>query len=105
MPLHFVGAEESPAVKADKCTVNHVMNEINVSCMPSDLPEFITVDLSGIKKGTSLHLQDVALPKGATLVTHGSDKNPVVVAVVAPVVVVEVAAVEATPAKGKGKKK
>ncbi|MBY0453649.1 MAG: 50S ribosomal protein L25/general stress protein Ctc [Burkholderiaceae bacterium] len=105
VPLHFVGAEESPAVKADKCTVNHVMNEINVSCMPSDLPEFITVDLSGIKKGTSLHLQDVALPKGATLVTHGSDKNPVVVAVVAPVVVVEVAAVEAAPAKGKGKKK
>ena len=108
VPLHFVGAEESPAVKADKCTVNHVMTEINVSCMPSDLPEFITVDLSSLKKGAALHLQDVPLPKGATLVVRGSQKNPVVVAVVPPAVVLEAGAAEAAaaaPAKGKGKKK
>ena len=109
VPLHFVGADESPAVKTDKCTVNHVMTEINVSCMPSDLPEFITVDLSTLKKGSSLHLQDVPLPKGATLIAHGSQKNPVVVAVVPPAVVVDTAALEAAaaaaPAKGKGKKK
>jgi large subunit ribosomal protein L25 len=45
VPLHFTNAEESPAVKVDKCTVNHVVTELDVSCMPSDLPEFITVDL------------------------------------------------------------
>lgn len=107
VPLHFVGAEESSAVKVDKCTVNHVLNELDVTCMPADLPEFITVDLTGLKKSVSLHVREIALPKGVTLVTRGSDKNPVAVSVVAPVVVVEVPAggEAAAPAKGKGKGK
>jgi large subunit ribosomal protein L25 len=50
--------------------------------LPSDLPEFIAVDLSGLKKGASLHLADVVLPKGVTAVTHGKN-NPVLVSVVA----------------------
>ena len=108
VPLHYSGAEESNAVKVDKCLVTPVVTELNVSCMPSDLPEFITVDLSSLKKGAALHLQDVPLPKGATLVVRGSQKNPVVVAVVPPAVVLEAGAAEAAaaaPAKGKGKKK
>jgi large subunit ribosomal protein L25 len=52
-----------------------------VSCLPADLPEFIAVDLSGLKKGTSLHLNDITLPKGVTAVTHGKG-NPVLVSVV-----------------------
>ncbi|MGP1693315.1 MAG: 50S ribosomal protein L25/general stress protein Ctc, partial [Giesbergeria sp.] len=51
VPLHFTNAEESPAVKVDHCTVNHVVTELDVACMPSDLPEFITVDLIELKKG------------------------------------------------------
>ena len=81
VPLHFKGAEESPAVKIDNCLVNPVINELDVSCLPADLPEFIEVDLSGLKKGTSLHLADINLPKGVKAVTHGK-LNPVIVSVV-----------------------
>jgi len=83
VPLHYVGEEESPAVKVDHCLVNHVVNELDVSCMPSNLPEFIEIDLSGLTKGTSLHLKDVTLPKGVTSVKGGKD-NPVLVSVVMP---------------------
>ena len=81
VPLHYVNAEESQAVKFESCVVNHVMSELDISCLPADLPEFITVDLSGLKKGTSLHLQDITLPKGVTPVTRGKP-NPVLVSVV-----------------------
>ena len=82
VPFHFSGDENSPAVKTDGCIANHVMTEINITCLPADLPEFIPVDLSGLKKGTSLHLNDITLPKGVTAVTHGK-VNPVIVSVVA----------------------
>ena len=108
VPLHFNGAEESPAVKVDHCMVNPIVNELDVTCMPSDLPEFIAVDLSTLEKGSSLTLKDVKLPKGVTAkIRGGQNNNPVLVSVVPPVVVVETP-VEAAPAadakKGKGKK-
>lgn len=81
VPLHYSGEENSPAVKLDLCLINHVITELEVSCLPSDLPEFIAVDLSGLKKGASLHLADIALPKGVTAITHGKT-NPVLVSVV-----------------------
>jgi large subunit ribosomal protein L25 len=81
VPLHYSGDENSPAVKTDGCIANHVVTEIEVLCLPADLPEFIKVDLSGLKKGASLHLADVVLPKGVTAVTHGKN-NPVLVSVV-----------------------
>ncbi len=82
VPLHFSGDELSPAVKTDGCVANHVVTEIEVLCLPTDLPEFIKVDLSGLQKGKSLHLNDIVLPKGVTAVTHGKN-NPVIVSVVA----------------------
>jgi large subunit ribosomal protein L25 len=81
VPLHYVKAEESQAVKFEHCVANHVMSEIDISCLPADLPEFIEVDLSGLKKGMSLHLNDITLPKGVTAVTRGKP-NPVLVSVV-----------------------
>ncbi|MRD48386.1 50S ribosomal protein L25/general stress protein Ctc [Caenimonas koreensis] len=81
VPLHYTKSEESQAVKFDNCVVNHVMSELDISCLPADLPEFIEVDLSGLKKGMSLHLNDVTLPKGVTAVTRGKP-NPVIVSVV-----------------------
>ena len=82
VPLHYTKAEESQAVKFEGCVVNHVMSEIDISCLPADLPEYVEVDLSGMKKGMSLHLNDVALPKGVTAVTRGKP-NPVLVSMVA----------------------
>jgi large subunit ribosomal protein L25 len=81
VPFHYVKAEESQAVKFESCVVNHVMSELEISCLPADLPEFIEVDLSGLKKGVSLHLNDIQLPKGVTAVTRGKP-NPVLVSVV-----------------------
>jgi large subunit ribosomal protein L25 len=81
VPVHYKNAEESQAVKLEHCLVNPVVNELDISCLPADLPEFIEVDLSGLKKGMSLHLQDITLPKGVKAVTHGKP-NPVIVSVV-----------------------
>ncbi|BDT71317.1 50S ribosomal protein L25 [Comamonadaceae bacterium OS-4] len=102
VPLHFSGQENSPAVKTDSCLINHVITELEVACLPADLPEFIAVDLSGLVKGKSLHVNDLAMPKGTVAVTHGKP-NPVVVSVVAPVEEV-IAPVAAPAADAKGKK-
>ena len=107
VPLHFSGEEESPAVKLDHCLVTHIVTELEVSCMPSDLPEFIAVDLSNLKKNVSLGLKDIKLPKGVSAVIKGGQQNPVLVSVVAPVAEVVAPAADAAPAapaKGKGKK-
>ncbi|MGH8822162.1 MAG: 50S ribosomal protein L25/general stress protein Ctc [Rhodoferax sp.] len=97
VPLHYTGAEESDAVKIEHCVVNHVISELEVSCLPADLPEFIAVNLSGLKKGMSLHVNDITLPKGVTVVTHGKE-NPVLVSVVMVASVEEAAPeVAATP--------
>lgn len=105
VPLHYVGEEESPAVKLDHCLVNHVVTELDVSCMPSNLPEFIEVDLSNLTKGGSLHLKDVNLPKGVTPVIKGGQQNPVLVSVVVPAGEASEANAEAVaaaaPAEGK----
>ena len=108
VPLHFSGEENSPAVKADKCLINHVVTELTVTCFPADIPEFIAVDLSGMKKGASLHVNDLSLPKGVKVVTKGQ-VNPVIASVTAIEEEVEAApaaapAADAKAAKGKGKK-
>ena len=102
VPLHFSGEENSPAFKLDACLITHVVTDLEVSCLPANLPEFIAVDLSGLKKGTSLHAKDLSMPHGVTAVIRGRE-NPVIVAVVAPVAEVVEAPVVA-PVKGKGKK-
>jgi len=104
VPLHFVGEETSPAVKLDHCTVNHVVTELLITCLAQQLPEFIEVDLSGMTKGHSLHVNDVKLPAGVKVVTHGKP-NPVIATPVEPVA--EEIIVAAAPAAddGKGKKK
>ena len=104
VPLHYSGEADSPAVKTDNCLINHVSNEVSVNCLPVDLPEFIAVDLSKLKKGTSLHVNDLKLPKGVKVVVKGN-VNPVLVSVV-PLLVEAATAADAAPAadaKGKGK--
>jgi large subunit ribosomal protein L25 len=104
VPLHFSGEEESPAIKTDNCLVNHVVSELTVSCFPADIPEFIAVDLSGLKKGSPLNVKDITLPKGVKFVAKGQ-VNPVLVSVTPIAVEVEVApVVDAKDAKGKGGK-
>jgi large subunit ribosomal protein L25 len=83
VPLHFVNAEISPGVKVAGGIVQHVMNELEISCLPKDLPEFIQIDLKDIQAGHSLHLSGVALPPGVEpIVPKGED--PTVATVVIP---------------------
>ena len=112
VPLHFSGEENSPAVKTDNCLVNHVANEVEVECLATALPEFVSVDLSDLVKGKSLHVSDLKFPPGIKAVRHGT-QDPVVVAVTEAKAEEEApaeeaagaaAAVVAPPAKGKAGK-
>jgi large subunit ribosomal protein L25 len=103
VPLHYSGQEESPAFKLDHCLITHVATELEISCMPKELPEFIAVDLSKLTKGHSLHASDIVLPKGVTAVIHGKN-NPVLVSVVAPKAEAEAPAAAAPAADSKKKK-
>ncbi|WP_374659202.1 50S ribosomal protein L25/general stress protein Ctc [Inhella sp.] len=104
VPLHFVKEAESVAVKTDKCTVSHILNELEITCVAVELPEFIEVDLSGLTKGHSVHVNDLKLPAGVKVVTHGKP-NPVVATPVEPKVEEIVVAAAPAPAKGKDAKK
>jgi large subunit ribosomal protein L25 len=73
--LHFVNAETSPAVKLSGAIVSHVLNELEVSCLPGQLPEFITVDLANLEAGASIHVSQLSLPEGVTVVAHGDDQT------------------------------
>ncbi|NIA53497.1 50S ribosomal protein L25/general stress protein Ctc [Massilia sp. TW-1] len=73
--LHFVNADVSPAVKLSGAIVSHVLNELEVSCLPGQLPEFITVDLSNLEAGQSVHVSQLTLPEGVTVVAHGQDQT------------------------------
>ena len=88
VPLHFVNAEKSPGVKEQGGVVNHVLNELDIVCFPDDLPEYIEVDLGNLAVGHSLHVREVALPKGVELTLH-KDENPVMATVVVPALVTE----------------
>jgi len=107
VPIHYVNEENSPAVKTDKCLVNHVKTDVEIECLASQLPEFVTIDLGELVKGQSLHLSDLKLPAGIKAVKHGT-LNPVFVSVVAPKAEEEEAApaavVAPAPAPAKGKK-
>src|ERR671936_2197535 len=88
VPLHFVNAEKSPGVKEQGGVVNHVMNELDIVCFPTDLPEFIEIDLANLAVGHSMHVREVPLPKGVELALS-KDENPVVATVVVPALVTE----------------
>jgi large subunit ribosomal protein L25 len=64
VPLHFLNQDVSPAGKAGGVVITHEVNEIEVACLPADLPEFIEVDLSDLKAGDTVHLSEVKLPSG-----------------------------------------
>ena len=85
VPLHFINADISPAVKLGHALISHVINELDIACLPSHLPEFISIDLKDLNAGSSLHVKDIALPEGVRAVLRGK-ANPVVVTALAPLV-------------------
>lgn len=77
VPLHFVNADIAPGVKLGGGMVSHVMNDVDVKCLPADLPSFIEVDLKDLDAGNSIHVSQLVLPKGVEVAHHG-EGDPVV---------------------------
>lgn len=100
VPLHFINADISPGVKTGGGIVNHVMNEIDISCLPDDLPEFIEVDLKDLELGHSVHLAELKMPKGVESVQQVRGENAVVATVQVPRAMVEAEPVAAVAAEG-----
>ena len=78
VPLHFINEDTSPAVKLSAGIISHVATDLDITCLPVDLPEFVEVDLGNLEVGNSVHLSDIVLPKGVTAVIHGGDDNPTI---------------------------
>jgi len=83
VPLHFVNGEQSPAVKLSAAIISHVTTDLDIACLPKDLPGFIEIDLSALEVGHALHVSSVKLPPGVTVVTRGKT-DPVVAAAIVP---------------------
>src|SRR5690606_2324710 len=81
VPLHFANQEKSPAGKTAGVVVLHELNEVEVDCLPKDLPEFITVDLTELKVGDIIHLSQLPLPAGVAIpaLAHGKEHDIAVV--------------------------
>lgn len=77
VPIHFTGEDVAPGVKLQGGNVSHHAIDVEISCLPKDLPEFLTVDISELKVGEAAHLSDIAVPEGVTVValTHGAEHD------------------------------
>ena len=89
VPLHFINADISPGVKTGGGIVSHVMNEMDITCLPDDLPEFIEVDLQALEIGAAVHLADLKIPNGVESVQLVRGDNAVVATVQIPRAIVE----------------
>ena len=83
IPLHFVNGEVSPAVKINSAIISHVVADLDVTCLPKDLPEFIEVDLTELDVGHSVHVSALKMPPGVTVVSRGK-LDPVVATAIVP---------------------
>ena len=99
VPLHFVNAEISPAVKVSGAIVRHVMTELDIDCLPRDLPEYIEVDLSELDTNHLLHVSALKLPEGVAIVSTGK-LDPVVATAVVPKAIVETEETDTQTAEG-----
>ena len=99
VPLHFINADIAPGVKLNGGIVSHVMNDLNIACLPADLPAFVEVDLATLAMGHSIHVSDLKLPKGVTVAGHGHVGDAVVATVQIPRGAVEAEAEAAATAE------
>lgn len=84
VPLHFINAEVAPGVKTSGGIVSHILTEVDISCLPDDLPEFVSVDLAELTAGHTLHLSDLVMPKGVETVALSKGENLPVATIVIP---------------------
>jgi large subunit ribosomal protein L25 len=102
LPIHFKGEAASPGVKTQGGVVSHHMADMEVICLPKDLPEYIELDLSGMNLNDSLYLADVKVPPGVTISALAHGANPPVVSIHAPRVAEPEPTAEAAAAPAEG---
>ncbi len=91
VPLHFTGEEKAPGVKQSGGVISHLMNDVEISCFPQNLPEYLEIDISNLQMNEALHLSDISTPEGVEIVelTHGADHDQPVVSIHMPRAAVE----------------
>jgi len=108
VPLHFIGEEKAPGVKQSGGVISHLMNDVEISCLPKDLPEFLVIDVSNLQLNEALHLSDIITVEGIEIValSHGAEHDQPVVSIHMPRAAIEVeetvseeAAAEEAPAE------
>ncbi|HCK76759.1 MAG TPA: 50S ribosomal protein L25 [Gammaproteobacteria bacterium] len=96
IPLHFDGADVAPGVKVEGGILAHAMTELDITCLPKDLPEYIAVDVSELGMNESVHLSDIKLPEGVELTgtAYHEGEDPAVATIAPPKVAEEEVASE-----------
>ncbi len=91
VPIHFADEEEAPGVKVDAGIISHMINEVDISCLPKDLPEYLEIDASGLGMNESLHLSDIKVPEGVeiTALTREDAEDLAVIAILPPKIEIE----------------
>jgi large subunit ribosomal protein L25 len=84
VPLHFINADIAPGVKISSGIVSHVINDLNISCLPKDLPEFVEVDLKDLAAGHSIHISDLKMPPGVESVALNKRDDQVIATIIIP---------------------
>lgn len=102
VPLHFINEDSCIGVKQEGGVIAHTMTELEITCLPADLPEYLEVDMAEVAIGQSLHISDIKLPEGVESValSHGEDHDLPIAAVNKPKAVVEEDTDEDAPAEG-----
>ena len=91
VPLHFIGQDKAPGVKLSGGVISHLMNDVEISCFPKDLPEYLEIDVSNLELNEALHLSDIAPVEGVEIValSHGEDHDQPVVSIHMPRAAIE----------------
>ena len=100
IPFHFLNEDVAPGVKLEGGVVSHIMVDVDISCLPKDLPTYIEVDMIALSIGDSIRLSDIKVPEGVELTTLSEDNDPTVTSISQPKVVVEETPVAAEVEEG-----
>ncbi|MDA9600433.1 50S ribosomal protein L25/general stress protein Ctc [Nitrosomonadales bacterium] len=100
IPFHFLNEDVAPGVKLEGGVVSHIMVDVDISCLPKDLPTYIEVDMIALSIGDSIRLSDIKVPEGVELTTLSEDNDPTVTSISQPKVVVEETPVAAEGEEG-----
>ena len=103
VPLHYLNEETCHGVKTEGGALNKIENDVGVSCLPADLPEYIEVDVAELKLGESLHLSDIKMPSGVTMtdfVEGDEDHDRAIISVFQPRAAAEASADDEAAAEG-----